>query len=78
MQRMGGAYDPRRIPVCIPSRDPAAHTTTKPQEVPKASCLPQDRNPRTLLTISHMDWAGIQESQCTRDSVDCGKVLGTL
>lgn len=31
-----------------------------------------------VLTISHMDWAGMQESQCTRDSVDCGKVLGTL
>jgi hypothetical protein len=31
-----------------------------------------------ILTISHMDWAGMQESQCTRDSVDCGKVLGTL
>lgn len=30
------------------------------------------------LTISHMDCAGMQESQCTRDSVDCGKVLGTL
>lgn len=23
-----------------------------------------------VLTISHMDWAGMQESQCTRDSVD--------
>ena len=33
---------------------------------------------RAVLTISHMDWAGMQESQCTRDSVDCGKVLGTL
>lgn len=31
-----------------------------------------------VLTISHMDCAGMQESQCTRDSVDCGKVLGTL
>lgn len=33
---------------------------------------------RAVLTISHMDWAGMQESQCTKDSVDCGKVLGTL
>lgn len=36
------------------------------------------RGRAAVLTISHMDWAGMQESQCTRDSVDCGKVLGTL
>lgn len=30
------------------------------------------------LTTSHCVCAGMQESQWTRDSVDCGKVLGTL
>lgn len=30
------------------------------------------------LTTSHWVCAGMQESQCTRDSVDWGKVLGTL
>lgn len=30
------------------------------------------------LTTSHCVCAGMQESQCTRDSVDCGNVLGTL
>lgn len=74
---MGGASGISVIlyksPVCIPGRNPAAHTAMKPRVLPAAG-----QGPRTLLTISHMDWAGIQESQCTRDSVDCGKVLGTL
>ena len=49
-----------------------------PSPTPAGPRLGGGQAGRAVLTISHMDWAGMQESQCTRDSVDCGKVLGTL
>lgn len=49
-----------------------------PSPAPAGPGLGGGQAGRAVLTISHMDWAGMQESQCTRASVDCGKVLGTL
>lgn len=61
-----------------PMRIPSSRTLQPAHTVSIQVLLLQFGDWAAVLTISHMDWAGMQESQCTRDSVDCGKVLGTL
>lgn len=59
-------------------REGEARKTGEPDHAGLCGAWQAGQGRAAVLTISHMDWAGMQESQCTRDSVDCGKVLGTL